>query len=97
MTPVRVVISSLPDGAVKVEVRCGCIRLARVITSWEPTDETIKELREEHARRAPLCRHVWTSTTPEASLARGVEDRRRSHDPRRRPDQPAGPSKHRGA
>lgn len=61
-SPQRVHVSGMGHGARRVVLSCTCVKVGRVISSWEPLDETIEQLRADHLRQAPACRHPWLGT-----------------------------------
>lgn len=62
MTPIKVHVSDMGSGARRVVLSCSCVKVGRVISSWESLDETIEQLRADHLRQAPSCHHPWLPT-----------------------------------
>jgi hypothetical protein len=68
MTPVTVHVHAQGHGARRVILSCPCVKVGRIVSTWEPIAEVIEQLREDHARQAgPACRHPWPSPVPEAT------------------------------
>ncbi len=59
MTPIRVKVEEVPGGWQRVTVGCPCARLGRHVAAWEDVESAVEELRAQHRREAPTCRHVW--------------------------------------
>jgi hypothetical protein len=57
MTPQRLRIADMGHGARRIVLACSCVKVGRVITSWEPMPEVVARLLIDHRRQAPLCRH----------------------------------------
>jgi hypothetical protein len=57
MTPKRLVIAPLRGGARRITLTCSCVSAGRLFAPWEPDDEAIARLLEDHRRKAPACRH----------------------------------------
>jgi hypothetical protein len=56
----RVRVEELDGGGRVVSVACQCARVGRTLTTWESIPDALAELRTEHPRLAPLCRHAVT-------------------------------------
>ena len=50
MTPQRVTVTDMGQGARKVILACTCVKVGRVITAWEPLEETVAQLAIDHHR-----------------------------------------------
>jgi hypothetical protein len=55
MTTLHVVITALDTGARRIELRCPCLKLQRVLTQWEPVEDVVKDLLSEHRQLVPRC------------------------------------------
>jgi hypothetical protein len=51
MTPVTVHVHAQGHGARRVILSCPCVKVGRIVSTWEPIGEVIEQLREDHADR----------------------------------------------
>ena len=56
-SPIRVTVTRRAEGVTTVQLACRCARVTRSLTRWESEADAIVQLRAEHRRMAPACRH----------------------------------------
>lgn len=61
MTPIRAIVTELPDGTLEYRLRCPCCTVRGLAAPWEPAAELWERLDAQHRQRARLCRHLRPS------------------------------------
>jgi hypothetical protein len=57
LAPIHVVVTDMGSGARRVVLACSCVKVGRVISAWESLPEVIEQLKADHQRQSPACRH----------------------------------------
>ena len=57
MNPLRVIVADMGSGARRVVLSRSRLKVGRVIAVWESVHDIVEQLRADHRRQAPLCRH----------------------------------------
>ena len=57
MTPLRLQVRHRADGSRRFLLACSCWRTEAIVMGWESEPAVVADLREQHRKAAPLCRH----------------------------------------
>ena len=66
MTPIRVIVEQQGGLWRRVEVRCPCCQVGRLVAIFDDVETVIAELRAQHRRESPTCQHPWIPRTVRA-------------------------------